>query len=76
MFNVLKNTLVYTGLYFVYCTAVFLVLVTIQLFWKPIAFMFCVILALLTFGHYVPKYAVFPTPAEAMTVLRTWRATP
>lgn len=74
MLNVLKNTIIYTGIYFVYCTAVFLVLVTIQLFWKPIAFMFCIILALLTLGHYAPKWQVFPTPAEAMTILRAWKA--
>ena len=73
MFTVLRNTLIYTGIYFVYCALVFLVLVTIQLCWKPIAFMFCVILALLTLGHYAPKYKVFPTPAEAMTILKAWR---
>lgn len=69
MNNVLRNTLIYTGVYFLYCMAVFLVLVTIQLFWKPIVFMFCVILALLTADHYTAgKW--YPDPAEVWALIR------
>ena len=67
MNNVLKNTLIYTGIYFVYCTLVMLIMVTIQVFWKPVVFMFFVILALLTLDHY-SKYAnVLDTPTELYT---------
>ena len=52
MNNVIKNTLVWTGVYFVYCTLVMLFMVTVQIFWKPVLFMFCVIFALFTFDHY------------------------
>ena len=68
---VLRNTLIYTGIYFVYCMLVMLVLVTVQIFWKPVIFMSCVILALLTLGHYKPELNILPTPSEMLTLLRT-----
>jgi len=70
MNNVLRNALIYTGLYFVYCMLVMLVLVTIQIFWKPIAFMFCIILALLTLDHYSKYAAVFMTPQQLFAAVR------
>lgn len=73
MFNILKNSLIYTAVYFVYCTAVFLLLVTIQIFWKPVAFMFCIIVALLTLGHFYPNFKVIPEPSEAMAAFRLFR---
>jgi len=71
MNSVLRNTLIYTGVYFVYCMLVMLVLVTIQIFWKPIIFMAFVIFALLTLGYYKPHLNIFPTPSEAMNRIRT-----
>ena len=70
MNNVLKNTLIYTGLYFLYCMAVMLVLITINIFWKPVAFMFCIILALLTLDHYSKYAPVFDTPQQLWTKTR------
>ena len=71
MLNVLKNTLIYSAVYFLYCTLVFLVLVTIQLFWKPVVFMFFVILALLTLDHYSKYDDVFQTPSQLWTTVKT-----
>ncbi len=70
MNNILRNTLIYSGIYFVYCMLVMLVMVTIQIFWKPVIFMFFVILAALTLGYYKPHLAIFPTPSEAYARLR------
>ena len=64
MNNVLKNTLIYTGFYFLYCMALLLLALTAQIFWKPIVFMFCVILALLTLDHYSKYAPMFDTPAQ------------
>jgi len=69
MNNVLKNTLIYTGIYFVYCIAVMLVVVAIQIFWKPVVAMFLIILAFLTADHYSSK-RLFHTPAELWTEIR------
>jgi len=69
MNNVLKNTLIYTGIYFVYCILVMLVLVAVQIFWKPVVFMFCIILALLSFEHY-SQVPIFDTPAQLWTKAR------
>jgi len=47
MNNVLKATLVYTGAYFIFCLVYWLVLVTLNLFWKPIALFAVVLFTLL-----------------------------
>jgi hypothetical protein len=70
MNNVLKNTLIYSGLYFIYCMFVMLVAVTVQIFWKPVVFMFFIILALLTLDHYSKYNNVFSTPAQLWTQIR------
>jgi len=55
MFNVLKVALVYTGVYLVFCIAYLLLLVGIQIFWKPVIVFFAIVLAWLGYDYYTNR---------------------
>ena len=53
--NILKTAALYTGIYAVYVTIVWIAMVTIQVFWKPILVMFVIFVSLLTLDRVVFK---------------------
>jgi len=48
---ILKKALVYTGIYFLFCIAWLLILLGVQIFWKPVIFVFAVLVALFTLDY-------------------------
>jgi len=55
MLNVLKNALIYTGFYFIITTVVFwlvfFVHVALLVFWKPMLFVFALLVLVFTFDY-------------------------
>jgi hypothetical protein len=58
MKNVLKLALLYTGVYFVFIAAYWVALVTITVFWKPLAWFFCCVFVLMGVEYFVKRRQV------------------